>query len=383
LTALGDSPDGLRGTDGRSTPKRTRNLDNLREIEETDSKGFLKSIEALPRQIEHAWNIGKEAGSLPDPEGISSIVVLGVGGSGISGNLLKAVLGPAFPLFIQTCKGYELPGWVGPSTLALAVSYSGETEEILETVEKAQWRNAPIVTVSSGGTLNQLGERLGYPTSLLPTGLQPRAALGYLSMALLAVCQNMGWVDFEPDVAETVALLNDRVARNDRHSPEARNPAKQLARRLVGRLPLIYGSEGLAEVAAYRWKCQFNECAKLAAYHHLFPELNHNEISAWSDRGYGSCSPAVVVLRHPHEHARISLRISVTVPLIADYGTAVEEVFAAGTSRLASLMDLVCIGDFVATYSALLRGVDPGQVEMIDEVKRRMSDAKVTGDIVR
>jgi glucose/mannose-6-phosphate isomerase len=383
LTALGYSPGSSKGPDGRAAKGRSRDLDNLSQIEEVDSHGFLRSVEAFPAQIEQAWNVGKEASSLPDREGISSIAILGVGGSGISGNLLKAVLGPTFPLFVHTCKGYELPGWVSRNTLVLAVSYSGETEEILETVEKAQWRNAPIVTVSSGGTLNQLGERLGYPTSLLPVGLQPRAALGYLSMALLAVCQNMGWVDCEADVVETVGLLGDRVSRYARQSPTASNPAKQLAHRLAGTLPLIYGSEGLAEVAAYRWKCQLNECAKVAAYHHLFPELNHNEISAWTENGYGSCRPAVVVLRHPHEHARISKRISVTIPLIAEQGAVVEEVCAEGTSKLASLMDLICLGDFVATYLALLRGIDPGQVEMIDEVKRRMSDARVTGDIVR
>jgi glucose/mannose-6-phosphate isomerase len=383
LTALGYSPDSAEGLDGRAARRRLRDLDNLSTIEEIDSHGFLRSVEAFPAQIEQAWSVGKEARSLPDWGEISSIAVLGVGGSGISGNVLKAVLGPTFPLFVHTCKGYELPGWVGPNTLVLAVSYSGETEEILETVEKAQWRNSHIVTVSSGGTLNQLGERLGYPTSLLPVGLQPRAALGYLSMALLAVCQNLGWADFEADVAETVDLLSDRASGYARQSPTVTNPAKQLAHRLVGTLPLIYGSEGLAEVAAYRWKCQLNECSKVAAYHHLFPELNHNEISAWTEKGYGSCNPAVVVLRHPHEHARISKRISVTTSLISEQGAVLEEVCAKGTSKLASLMDLICLGDFVATYLALLRGIDPGQVEMIDEVKRRMSDARVTSDIVR
>ncbi|MDQ4149859.1 MAG: bifunctional phosphoglucose/phosphomannose isomerase [Actinomycetota bacterium] len=358
-------------------------LDDLSAIERADPGGFLECVEGSPGQVERGWELGKGVGSLPDPAGVSSVLVTGMGGSGISGDLMNAVLGSGFPHVAYTCKGYDLPGWVGEETLVLAVSYSGRTEETLQAFEKAFARGASLVTISAGGPLADLGESRRCPAVVLPPGLQPRAALGYMSMALLGICQRMGWTDLEADVVETVELLGKRIDEYGRRSPASGNPAKQLAARLVHRLPLVYGSEGLAEVAAYRWKCQFNECSKIASYNHFFPELDHNEISGWAGTDRLDCPTTVIVLRHRHEHPRVERRIEVTLPLIAERVTAVEEVHAGGDSPLANLMDLICLGDFAATYVALLSGVDPSKVELIDEVKRQLGTPPTSGEIVR
>jgi glucose/mannose-6-phosphate isomerase len=358
-------------------------LDDLGDITTSDPSGFLDCVEGWPEQVSHGWILGKGLTSLPDPASISSVLVAGMGGSGISGNLMEAVLGSCFPLPVDTCKGYELPGWVGEGTLLLAVSYSGSTEETREIFTKALERGASIVTISSGGILAELGEASGCPGLRLPAGLQPRAALGHMTMALLAICQTMGWVDLEKDVVETVELLRRRVLEYGRHNPSSTNPAKGLAGRLRGRMPLMYGSAGLAEVAAYRWKCQFNECSKVPAYHHFFPELDHNEISGWAGANKLNCQTTVIVLRHTRDHPRVQDRISVTVPLLIEAGTVVEEVSASGESTLASLMDLICLGDFVATYLALLEGVDPSSVELIDEVKRQLRTDRAGHEILR
>jgi len=346
-------------------------LDDPGYIDAVDPQGFLHLVEQFPAQIGLAW--GKTRQSHPvSPEGIDGIAVLGVGGSGISGDVLKTILGPGLPMPVEVCKGYEIPGWIGRGTLVFAVSYSGETEETLETFEKARAAGARLFTVSTGGSLSKLGEMHGFPGVLVQPGLQPRAALGHLVFSMLGICQALGLGDFEKDVEETVALLKRRSAQWGRSSPLDSNPAKAMAEDLQATVPVIYGSEGLGAVAAYRWKCQLNECSKVNAYSNFFSELNHNEVMGWSSASEDSFPAGVVVLRQPGEHPRIRDRIKVTLALIEDRLRVVREVIAEGASPTARLMDLIHMGDYVATYLALARGVDPSSVDLIDQVKREL-----------
>ena len=345
-------------------------LDDASYIDEIDVEGFLGVVEQFPGQIPEAWQRAKHASV--DPKGpLEGIAVLGVGGSGISGDVLKAILGADSPLMLHVCRGYELPGWVGYRTLVFAVSYSGETEETLEAFEKAHAAGARIVTVTTGGTLGKLGEMHGCPGVKLETGLQPRAALGSLVFAMLGICEDLGLAELEPDVQETSELLQRRSGEWGRAVPADRNLAKQIAEELTGCIPVIYGSEGLSGVAAYRWKCQLNECSKVNAYWNEFSELSHNEIMGWT-RTQEICPQGVVVLRHRGEHPRITERIKVTLRLIGDRPRLVREVVAAGRSRAARIMDLIYLGDYVATYLAIVRGVDPRRIDLIDRVKREL-----------
>lgn len=345
-------------------------LDDAGLIARTDPGGFLNLVEEFPQQVADGWLLGKQVNGLPSAEGIDGVVVLGMGGSGISGNVLKAALGMSFKRPVRVSKGYGIPGWVGPGTLVFAVSYSGETEETLEAYGKARAAGARVVTVSSGGTLSRLGDEHGCAAVNLKAGLQPRAALGYLSMPLLAVCQSLGLGRYEADVAETVDLLTERASQWSRVVPQASNKAKQVAVSLAGTVPLIYGAEGLGAVAAYRWKCQLNECSKVHAFGNSLSELNHNEIMGWS-----SLSPqqdlrlGLVALRHPGEHPRIQERFRVTVPLLEKRAAYSGEFATGASSALARLMDLMYLGDFVATYLAIAQGVDPTAIDLIDEVK--------------
>jgi glucose/mannose-6-phosphate isomerase len=346
-------------------------LDDPGHVDAVDSQGFLHLVEQFPEQIVQAWRRSKQLGPV-SAEGVESIAVLGVGGSGISGNVLKTILGPSLPMPVEVCKGYEIPGWVGPRTLAFAVSYSGETEETLETFEKARAAGAQLVTVSTGGTLSKLGEMHGYPGALVQGGLQPRAALGHLVFSMLGICQGLGLGDFEREVDETVALLARRYLEWGRTSPLDSNLAKTLAEDLLGTVPVIYGSEGLGAVAAYRWKCQLNECSKVNAYSNFFSELNHNEVMGWSSASDNPFPVGLVVLRHAGEHPRIRDRIKVTLALMGDRPRVVREVDAEGASPTVRLMDLIHLGDYVATYLAIARGVDPCSVDLIDQIKREL-----------
>lgn len=345
-------------------------LDRPDQIARTDTRSFLGLVEDFPQQVADGWLLGKQVSELPRAQGIDGVVIMGVGGSGISGNVLKASLGMGFSRPVRVSKGYGIPGWAGPDTLVFAVSYSGETEETLEAYTRARAVGSRIVAVCAGGTLAGWAAEHGYPMVTLKGGLQPRAALGYLTMPLLAVCQGLGMGSYEADVAETVALLRHRSLEWSREVATAQNRAKQLALGLVGTVPIVYGAEGLGAVAAYRWKCQLNECSKVHAFENSLSELNHNEVMGWSPMSaQADLRPGLVTLRHPGEHPRIQDRFRVTMPLLERRAAFSGEVRTTAGSALARVMDLIYMGDFVATYLGIAQGVDPTAIDLIDEVK--------------
>lgn len=340
-----------------------------------DPADYLKVVEDFPDQLLRAEQAARDVDGLPSADGIDSICVLGMGGSGVSGNVLQAVLGNSSKLFVSTVKGYDIPGWVGPNTLVFAASYSGNTEETLSAVDQAIAKGARLVAVSTGGKLTQLAASSNLPVVKIPAGLQPRAALGYLAIPLLLVTEAMGLCPpVTADLQETIELMQRRAAEYGRSVPASDNPAKRLAQELFGRIPIIYGAEGLSEVAAYRWKCQFNECSKIPAYWHSFSELNHNEIVGWNKlKDATRENLGLIVLRHAGDHPRNAKRIDITLPLIQDNLGLVQEVVGSGESRLATLFDLIYLGDFAATYLAVAEGVDPAPVVVIESLKAQLA----------
>ncbi|MGI8426443.1 MAG: bifunctional phosphoglucose/phosphomannose isomerase [Actinomycetota bacterium] len=341
-------------------------LDDVPAIKGIDTQDFLSHLESFPEQVQLARRIGEKVEGLPASDGLTSIAVLGMGGSGISGDVLGVALGPSSPLFVGAIKGYELPAWVGPNTLVFAATYSGKTEETLQTFQAARDRGARVLFVSA----EQARAAPSFAAAVVPGGLQPRAALGYLAIPMLVICQRMGLGNFENDLDESEALLDRRRQEFRRESPAAQNPAKQLAQRLAGLIPIVYGAEGISEVAAYRWKCQFNECAKTPSYHNSFSELGHNELAGWGQLGplTQSCM-ALVVLRHQGEDPRISARIEASLPMIEGHFKFIHQVSASGQSSLSRLLDLIYLGDFTASYLGLAQGVDPGPIDKIENLK--------------
>ena len=348
-------------------------LDDPAAIAEVDPTDFLRTVEGLPAQLEDAVGLARSVEGLPSTDGLRSIAVLGMGGSGISGEVCRAVLAPLAPVPVATIRDYDLPRWVGPDTLTFAVSYSGNTEETLGAFEQAVERRARIVAVTTGGRLAEEAAARGYPVVRVPGGLMPRAALGYVGIPPLVVSSRLGLAPgLEDALPEALEVVGNRVAECRRDVPAWANPAKQLAGRLAGRLPLVWGTEGISGAAAYRWKCQLNENAKVVAACAAFPELNHNEVVGL----YGSgTDPApgprvgLVVLRHAGEHPRTARRIDVTTSLVSDSVAFVEEVWARGSSPLARLLDLVAAGDLTTTYLGIVRGVDPAPIVAIDKLK--------------
>jgi len=325
----------------------------------------------FPEMGEEAWQTAMRL-RLPPSGEYTAIVVLGMGGSGVGGDLLAALLRPVFPVPVVVVKDRGLPAFVGPQTLVFACSYSGNTEETISAYTAAKQAGAPAIVITSGGILHGLATAHGDPRVQVPPGMPPRAALPYLFLPMVSALRRLTHVgELSGEWAQARDALRAMVAELGPRSPRERNPAKRLAERLFGHMPAVYASSPDLAAAAYRWKSQLNENGKVLALWHAFPELNHNEAVGWED-GTTAARLAVVLLREPGEDAEVARRVAATREVSFRSAASVSDVTARGSARLARLLSLILFGDFVSVYVALLRGVDPTPVPPIDEVKRRL-----------
>jgi len=330
-------------------------------------------IERFPAQVEEAWRIGREAPVQLDVAGIQNVIIQGMGGSAIGGDLVRSLVQEESEIPVIVHRDYGLPAFVDGNTLLIAASYSGNTEETLSGFEAALETGARKLVMTTGGKLAQLAEKSGIPVFKIEYKAQPRAALGFSFIPALGVMQKLGFIgDKSADVAETVAVLEQLSAKLDEKSAGKANPAKQLAQRLYGNLPVIYGA-GIAAEAAHRWKPQINENGKAWAFYEVFPELNHNATVGYPLPKEVASGIRVIMLRSPTYNARVRLRYEVTAGLLKQAGVAYEHVDAAGNSPLAQMVSLVMIGDFVSYYLAILYGVDPSPVKAISYLKEQMA----------
>ena len=352
-------------------------LDDLNQIGSLDSEDVLGAVERFADQCREGWEIGRAATGLPAADGIDSIAILGMGGSGVSGDVVQSIVEPRLAVPYRVIKSYgPLPEWVGRNTLVFAVSYSGSTEETVAALEEAHSRGCRAVTISSGGPLAEMAREYGLAHVSIPTGLQPRASLGYLTLPILAVLVEIGLVpQMQDDIDEAVEVLADIASRCHRKRPLDENPAKQLASRIQGRVPVVYGGPGLGATAAYRFKCDLNEYGKTPAFWHVIPELDHNEIVGWGG-GLDDLTRnfVLVLLRDTDEHDRIKLRFTITRSLIEDSVADVVEISSEGTGVIARLLSLVLITQLAAIYVGLGYGIDPGPVDVIQKLKSELSN---------
>lgn len=345
-------------------------LDDDALVARLDPRGMLDTVAALPAQVRAAHALG-HAVDLPDAlRGADAIVVLGVGGSAIAGDVLQGLLADRLAVPFLVVRGEEVPAFVGPRTLVVASSYSGNTQETLGAVAAARKRGARLLAATTGGVLGADAAAAPYPVVRLPTGFLPRAALAYSLVPLLTVLARLGYtapVDAEVDQAAHV--LEVGTARLAPGVPAGANLAKQVARALHGRLALVYGSGGIGGAAACRWKGQLNENAKHVAHHAVFPELGHNEVESWQFPRELAGSAHLVVLHDTAETAVARRRVEVVTGLMRPWIAAVTAVTAAGTAPLARVLSLVQVGDFASCYLALLNGADPSAMPNIERLK--------------
>jgi len=341
-----------------------------------DSLGFLDSVAGLPEQMVAAHDAAARLSlsTLPAPDAIDSIAVLGMGGSGIAGDVLAAVAGGGLPVPVTVLKRIRTPAFVGPRTLVFALSYSGGTEETLSMASGAVAAGAPIVAVANGGPLADLARDAGGLVVPCPDGLMPRAALGALVVPLFVLLFRMGLLR---DAHAMLVSAQEQVARRrDQCVPSvtgAANPGREVARRIGRTIPLVHGGGALGAVAAYRWKCDVNENAKAPAFWNAHPELDHNELCGWGQHGDVTRQVLTLVeLRHGYEHERLDPRFAFAREAIAEAVADVLVVEAEGDGRLAHVLDLMYLGDWVSCYLALQNDVDPGPIPAIAELKRTL-----------
>jgi glucose/mannose-6-phosphate isomerase len=327
----------------------------------------------LPEQVEAAVGLAAEVEGLPVHDDVENVVVLGMGGSGIAGDVLAAVAGPFMPVPAVVSKGYECPSFIGEGTLCIAISFSGNTEETVEAATEAAAAGARMVVLSAGGQLAELAGHWGAPWIQLPSDIpMPRAAIGAVAIPPLVVLERVGLFPGASGwIAEAVAQLKRRRDQLDRPS----SPAADLARHIDRTMPLVYGGGAIGAVAALRWKNQVNENAKCPAFAATHPELCHNEVCGWGQHGDVTRQVFTLVqLRHDDEHPQVGRRFDLVREFVEEVVASVHEVRAEGEGALAQLFDLMLYGDFVSLELAALAAVDPGPIPILDDLKRRLAE---------
>ncbi len=318
-----------------------------------DPSNMLKVIEDFPLQCSTALELPK---GMTVSGKVDKIVVCGMGGSAVGGDLLKIYMHDSkVPVFV--IRDYKVPKFVDENTLVFAVSYSGNTEETLSAFEDAQRKKAKIVAVTSGGQLGAMAKKV----IKIPSGLQPRAALGYTFFPVLGVLANSGIVDAK---GKEIEEMLDILSKTD----EFRAVGERIAKKIGQRIPVIYASEMLNAVA-YRWKTQFNENSKVAAFCHAFSEMNHNEIAGYQSMNKSDF--AAIFIRDKNDNERIKKRMDVTKEIISTR-VDVEEVFTRGEHLLSRMFSGIYYGDFASYYLALANRVDPTPVTVIENLKKKL-----------
>ena len=351
-------------------------LDTIDQLRALDTQDMYGNIWRLPEQMTDARKLAEKWPFDPaEFEGARNIVLAGMGGSAIGGDLVRSLWADSLAVPFVVCRNYRLPEFVDDETLVIVSSYSGNTEETLATLSDALSRKAMVVAATTGGRLAARAKEEGFPCLALPSGMQPRAAIGFATIPLLYLFEKLGFareVDFA--VSEMILTLKDRRKLFSSEVETDANPAKKIAAALHGRVPLIYGGPELTDAVAVRWRGQISENAKSVAFSNVFPEMNHNELVGWSKVAAAYADKlAVVLLRDEEDNPRVKFRMDRFRDTVTSLGAPMFEVASFGSGRLARQFSLVQFGDFVSYYLALQNGVDPTPVAAIEDLKAALA----------
>ena len=346
-------------------------------IEAVDPSGMLGDVLAQPLQLGDAlWRV--QSAGIPRVDLPGGLIVCGMGGSAIGGDLAAAAIGDRATRPLRTVRGYALAPWATGDALVLCASYTGDTEETLACFEAAGAAGAPRVALTTGGRLAELAREESVPVIGVPAGMQPRAAVLYMTIAALE-CAALGGAApaLHTEIDAAGPQLTELVAEWGPDSPPD-SEAKRLAHALHGTLPVIHGA-GTTLAAARRWKTQLNENAKLAAFFAELPEANHNEICGWK-RGRAAAPLSALFLEDADQHPRVRQRIELTADEVAATGARAERAASRGDTPVERALSLVLLGDLVSVYAAALEGVDPTPVDAIERFKSAASARGLSGE---
>jgi len=348
------------------------NLNDHKSFAKIDKQNMLGEIAGLPEQLEAAW---REAETLPlgDYSGVTQVLVAGMGGSAIGGDLVKAFTGPFSSVSLEVHRDYDLPAWAdGPDTLVIVSSHSGNTEETLSAMEAALERGCSLLAVTTGGKIADRARESGAGLWVFQHKGQPRAAVGYSFALLLNVLTRLGFIpDPVPEIKDAVQAMKEQRDLLAPELPDHQNPAKRMAGQLIDRWVSVFGADLTAPVAR-RWKGQISEIAKAWGQYEDLPEANHNTLAGVVNPENALLKTMALFLEADHNHPRNKRRIELTKKNFMLEGISTDLIKASGESRLAQMWTLIQFGDYTAYYLAMAYDVDPTPVAAIENLKREL-----------
>ncbi len=349
-------------------------LDDLAYFQRLDPGHMLERIQEFPTQCLVAWENASRFAWPRAPERLENIVIAGMGGSAIAGELLADLAADVCPVPILVHRNYGLPAYVGPRSLVIASSYSGNTEETLDATHQALDRGVPVLGLATGGMLGELAREKGFPLFTIHYQSSPRAALAHSFTALLWFVQSLGLIGAQREALEgAVATMQAMQKTIGTQVPTRANPAKQLAHHFYGRLAVMYGVGFLASVA-HRWKTQLNENSKAWAFYEALPEMNHNSVLGYQEPDELASDSFAVLLQSSANIARNRRRAEVTREILERAGVRHQAVEAQGETELAQMLSTIHLGDYVSLYLSALYGIDPTPIQAIDLLKERLRE---------
>lgn len=323
-----------------------------------------KLVSEFPNQLREALIIGQSYKFKTAKTSFSNVVLTGLGGSGIGGSIIQNYVSDKLNIPFVVNKDYHLPAFVGKDSLVLVSSYSGNTEETLMAMQQAIKAKATIVCVTSGGKVAEIAEKKGFDCILLPAGMPPRSCLGYSLVQGLFVLGHLGLLktDFKKEINAAIKLI-------ETESKDIKKQAKALSKKLLGKTPIIYAAPDFEGVAV-RFRQQINENSKMLCWHHVVPEMNHNELVGWRDK---DATRAVVFLRNKEDFERTQLRMEINKSVIKKYTSNITELWSKGKSYFERVFYIVHLTDWVSVDLAAAREIDDTEVKVIDFLKGELA----------
>lgn len=322
-------------------------------------------IERFMDQLEEGIQIGRNASVRPAAENITHVYVAGLGGSGIGADFVSSFIQDECNIPFLVRKGYHVPAFVGPNTLAIASSYSGNTEETLISYDQIKEKGARIICVASGGKIIEKAKADGYDYIQVPGNWpSPRACLGYSVAAQLAALTHLGLIS-----SRATDQMEKAIPFLRSEAEDIRSQAKSIALRLHHKIPVIY-IEDRMEPVAVRLRQQINENSKALCWHHVIPEMNHNELVGWTEK---DDNLVVLYLRNDDDYDRNAVRMDINKKIIAKYASDIVEVYSKGANLIEKSLYLVHLGDWISWELSVLRGKDALEVNVIDFLKGELA----------
>jgi glucose/mannose-6-phosphate isomerase len=321
-------------------------------------------VKRFPAQLKEAMEIGEKAKLNKQTKQINNIVIAGLGGSGIGGTIVSEIVASEAKVPITVIKDYFIPAFVGANTLVICCSYSGNTEETLQTLEDSIAQGAMICCITSGGKVAEIAKAKNIDLITIPGGMPPRACLGYSLTQLFYVLNSHSIISdsFKEQIEMAIALL-------EKEKNGITAEAKKLADVLVGKIPVIYAVDGYNGVAT-RFRQQINENSKMLCWHNILPEMNHNELVGWAE-DYHNVS--VVILRNDTDYSRTKARIEICKEIFSKYTSNITEIWSKGNSSLEKSLYLIHLTDFVSVMLADKKKIDATEVNVINHLKGELA----------